>query len=133
MNPSVEAAQGSSWLAFLAWFLVGAAYVLGFLGIMTIGVPVLLAAVAGTIALSLSHRGRHGVFGLVSGLAGPLFYVALLNRAGPGEVCATTGEVTTCIQEWSPWPWVVIGIALLVAGWVLFRRQQQAPARHPLV
>ncbi|MDN5766487.1 MAG: hypothetical protein L0H96_12270 [Humibacillus sp.] len=118
-----RAAGPRSWAAFFAWLLVGAAFMVGLLSILTVGVPILLVAVVATVALGLSKRARAGVPGLVSGLAVPLFYVAYLNRSGPGQVCTTTAEVTSCVEQWSPWGWIAAGVVLLVAGAALFARR----------
>ena len=72
------------------------------------------------------HRSRYpresrvGLPGLISGLSLPLFYVAFLNRSGPGTVCTSTATSQSCVDEWSPWPWLAIGIVLLVSGCVWF-------------
>lgn len=112
-----------SWPAFFAWLLVGAAFMLGVLSILTMGVPILLVAVVPAVALGLSKQARSGVLGLVSGLAVPLFYVAYLNRSGPGLVCTTTADVTSCVEQGSPWGWIAAGVVLLVAGGALFARR----------
>ena len=60
--------------------------------------------------------------GLVSGTGPVLLYVAWLNRQGPGTVCTTTrGGGGQCLDEWSPWPWVAAGVALVVLGLVVRR------------
>lgn len=118
-----QAAGHRSRPAFVAWFLVGASFTMGLLSILTIGVPILVVAVIATVALSLSKRARTGVPGLVSGLAVPLLYVAFLNRSGPGQVCTTIADETSCIQQWSPWGWTAAGVVLLVAGGALFSRR----------
>ncbi len=46
----------------------------------------------------------------------PLRYVTWLNRFGPGEVCTITDTGQGCVQQSSPWPWLVVGLLLLVAG-----------------
>ena len=64
-----------------------------------------------------------GLPGLVSGLSLPLFFVAYLNRAGPGTICRAIGaQGQECIDEWSPWPWLAIGVVLLIGGFVQFVR-----------
>jgi hypothetical protein len=50
-----------------------------------------------------------------------LLYIALLNRGGPGDVCTTTGTSSACTEEWSPWPFLAVGVALVVSGIVLTR------------
>jgi len=105
---------------FIAWMLVGAGYAFGILSALSIGAFVLLITVVATILLATRAGNRVGLPGLVSGLSLPLFYVAYLNRSGPGTICTTTATSQTCSDEWSPWPWLVVGIVLLVIGCVWF-------------
>ena len=100
--------------------LTGAGYALGILGALSIGPYVLVITVAATIVLATRTGSKVGLPGLVSGLGLPLFYVAFLNRSGPGTVCTSTGTGQSCVDEWSPWPWLAIGIVLLVSGYVWF-------------
>jgi hypothetical protein len=110
--------RGAIW--FIAWMLTGAGYALGFLGALSIGPFVLIITVAATIVLATRARTRVGLPGLVSGLSLPLFYVAFLNRSGPGTICTTTATSQSCVDESSPWPWLVVGIVLLLSGCVWF-------------
>ncbi len=105
---------------FIAWMLVGAGYAFGVLAVLSIGAYVLLITVVATIVLATRAGNRVGLPGLVSGLSLPLFFVAFLDRSGPGTFCTTTATSQSCSDEWSPWPWLVIGIVLLVGGCVLF-------------
>jgi hypothetical protein len=109
-------------LWFIAWTLTGAGYALGILGALSIGPYVLVITVAATIVLATRAGSRVGLPGLVSGLSLPLFYVAFLNRSGPGTVCTSTATSHSCVDQWSPWPWIAIGIVLLVSGWVWFAK-----------
>ena len=101
---------------FIAWMLTGAAYALGILGALSIGPYILVITVAATIVLATHTGSRVGLPALISGLSLPLFYVAFLNRSGPGTVCTSTATSRSCADEWSPWPWLAIGIVLLVSG-----------------
>jgi hypothetical protein len=105
---------------FIAWMLTGAGYALGILGALSIGPYILLITVAATIVLATHAESKVGLPGLISGLSLPLFYVAFLNRSGPGTVCTSTATSQSCVDEWSPWPWLAIGIVLLVSGCVWF-------------
>jgi hypothetical protein len=105
---------------FIAWLLTGAGYSLGVLGALSIGPYVLVITVAATIFLATRPGSRVGLPGLISGLSVPLFYVAFLNRSGPGSVCISTATSRSCVDRLSPWPWLVIGTVLLVSGWVWF-------------
>jgi hypothetical protein len=107
-------------LWFVAWMLVGAGYALGILGAASIGPYVLIVTVAATAVLATRQGASVGLPGLLSGLALPLFYVAFLNRSGPGTICTSTATSQSCTDEWSPIPWLVIGVLLLVGGFVWF-------------
>ncbi len=118
MMPSTIDRREVIW--FIGWMLIGAGYALGILGALSIGPYVLLITVAATIVLATRTGSRVGLPGLITGLSLPLFYVAFLNRSGPGTVCTSTATSRSCVDEWSPWPWLVIGIVLLVAGYAWF-------------
>jgi hypothetical protein len=73
-------------------------------------------ALVATVLLWRIRRKDRELLGLVSGLALPVLYVAYLNRDGPGTVCRTGRDGSqACIDEWSPWPWLVVG-ALTTSG-----------------
>ncbi|MFG2724909.1 hypothetical protein [Streptomyces canus] len=111
-------ARAAEWGWFLAWLLVGACAGIGLAAILTMGVAfVVLAAVA---AVFLLRRGpRRAVLGGVSGVALPLFYLAYLNRGGPGEVCHAVPGGQSCTDEYTPVPFLVAGALVLLAGCVI--------------
>lgn len=118
----------SPWWWFVAWFLVGCLYSLAVLGALTIGVFVLPFAIAATLLLLRGRQAVDGLPGLLSGLSGPVFYVASLNRDGPGMICTKLQGGEQCTEEWSPWPWVAVGTALFLAGiavFMLLRRSRE--------
>ncbi len=115
---NVETRTGMLW--FIAWVAVGAGFTFGVLAILSIGVFVLAVDAVAAALLSRHPQARAGLAGLVSGLGLPLLYVAFLNRAGPGTVCTTTVTSQSCAEEWSPWPWLCVGVALVVIGCVWF-------------
>ncbi|HTG47702.1 MAG TPA: hypothetical protein VK646_08620 [Actinomycetota bacterium] len=132
MDASPSERHGFGW--FVAWMVVGAGCSLGLLSLLSIGVYVLAVTIAITIFVATRRGSTVGLPGLLSGFSVPLFYVAYLNRGGPGTVCTITASSQTCTEEWSPWPWLVIGIALLVGGVVWFvaaGRQRRAMAPLP--
>jgi hypothetical protein len=107
----------AGWGWFLAWLLVGACGGIGLAAILTVGAAlVVLAAVAAAVLLR-SGPGR-AVVGGVSGLALPLFYLAYLNRGGPGEVCHAVPGGQTCTDEYTPVPFLAVGALLLIVGLV---------------
>lgn len=118
----IDRRAGADVLWFLLWNVVGALYALALVSLMTIGIVVLLVAVPATWLVARHPRSRIGMPGLVGGAALPLFFVAYLNRDGPGTVCTATGTGQRCADEWSPWPWFGVGIALLAGGVALFVR-----------
>jgi hypothetical protein len=121
---------------YFAWMGVGAGLSFGVLAILSIGIYILAVAIVATVFLARRSEARVGVAGLVSGFGLPLLYVAFLNRSGPGVVCTVTSTSSSCVERWSPWPWLVIGTAILVAGLAWFiaasyrRAGQQRIAHH---
>ncbi|MFC5906358.1 hypothetical protein [Streptacidiphilus monticola] len=106
-----------SWfLPWLAWYAVGAAALLSLLAILSFGLflaPVVLVA---AVVLARSPRARRGFPGAVAGLGLPLLWVAAANAGGPGEVCTTTATGAVCTEEWSPWPWLAVGLLVTAGG-----------------
>ena len=108
----------AGWGWFLAWLLVGACAGIGLAAILTVGAAfVVLAAVAAVFLLRSGPR--RAVLGGVSGVALPLFYLAYLNRGGPGEVCHAVPGGQSCTDEYTPVPFLVAGVLVLVAGCVI--------------
>ena len=79
--------KGDSVPAFLWWCVAGAGLCLGVVSLLSIGAFVLLATfmLCGFLLWRLEFG--WGMAGLLSGAAAPMFYLAWLNREGPGEVC----------------------------------------------
>ncbi|CAM5685029.1 Integral membrane protein OS=Streptomyces griseorubiginosus OX=67304 GN=DWG14_06073 PE=4 SV=1 [Streptomyces griseorubiginosus] len=105
----------TDWGWFLAWLLVGACAGVGLAAILTVGAAFLVLAAVAAVLLIRKGPGRAAV-GAVAGLALPAFYLAYLNRGGPGEVCRTVTGGQSCTDEYSPVPFLVVGALLLVAG-----------------
>jgi hypothetical protein len=124
-------------MLFALWLVVGTAYVVAVLGILTIGILVLPVAI---IANAFAARRRPltpAVFGLLGGLGIPLLFVGFANINGPGNVCTHFAGGESCTQEWTPWPWLLAGAVLIVVAIVLFVRSPASPrtrhgaAHHP--
>lgn len=114
-------------MRFVLWALLGAGGCLALLGALTIGIFVApVVAVLALVLLKATGADR-SIVGAVSGASLILFYVAWLNRDGPGEVCRVDRNVTECGEQWNPWPWVVIGIVLLSVGIAVFYRLGRVP------
>jgi hypothetical protein len=101
--------------------VVGTALAVGVLGVLTIGVFVLPAALLGLFGLLRYERTHSGLPGLACGPGVVLLYVAYLNRDGAGNICTTSPSGGNyCRGETSPWPWLVAGLAFVIGGWVAF-------------
>lgn len=111
-----------TWESFLAWASVGVALAISALGAMTIGVWVLPFALIGLISI-YKRANRRGGVGLISGAGIPILYIAYLNRNGPGDICTPFGlGGQQCTQEYSWWPFVLVGTILIALGVVMFLR-----------
>ena len=120
--------SSTGWGWFLAWFGAGALVASAFLGALTIGIFVLPIAGALIVLLATRRNAFNGVAGLISGLGLPILLVAYFNREGPGNICNITATSTSCTEEWSPWPWLLIGVAVVVVGVVVFVRSARGRA-----
>ncbi len=111
---------------FLAWAGVGVGGALAVVGALTIGVFVLPVAVGLAVLLATRPGATIGIPGLISGASLPMFYVAYLNRDGPGNICHSFADGgSACIEEWSPLPWAFIGMCLLFGGIAVFVRRRR--------
>jgi hypothetical protein len=119
------------WRWFAAWLLVGGLYALSLLSMLSIGLFILPIAVLATVLLCRHSEALRGVPGLVAGIALPLFYVAALNRNGPGTICSAIdgGRGTMCTDELSPWPWLAAGVMFLALGTFVFWMFVRKPSR----
>ncbi len=118
-----------TWWAFGLWCLAGTGLCLGVLSILTIGFAVLFVTLVACGLLLWRVGVGPAITGLVAGAAVPVLYVAWLNRDGPGSHCTVTRTSSSCTDEWSPWPFVVVAVAMLVAGVVSFVRLRGAQSR----
>ena len=109
-----------SWRWFIAWLLVGTTYIVSVLGALSIGPFVLLPAILATCLLARRAAARSAILGLIAGFGVAPLLVAYLNRDGPGTICTVTAGGSSCTEEWSPWPWLVVGCLLLAAGFGVF-------------
>ncbi|GMA23370.1 hypothetical protein GCM10025864_11290 [Luteimicrobium album] len=91
-----------------------------------LGVAALLAVLAVVLVVVAARSGVRRppaqlAFLALSGAGVLPLVVAYLNREGPGDVCTaySGGQCVAGTEEWSPWPWLVVGVGLVVAGVVL--------------
>lgn len=100
---------------FCAWAGVGA------LGLLSLDVGPIAAVPALLLAALIATRGdrdHKSLLGLVTGAGLPLLYVAWVQREGPGTTCWHTAMGEGCNQHLNPIPWLLIGLALVLAGLV---------------
>lgn len=109
-------------MRFVLWAVVGAGGCLAVLGALSIGIFVAPLVALLALVLLLTTKADRSLVGAVAGMSAPLFYVAWLNRDGPGEVCRVEEHFTACAEQWSPWPWLVAGLAFAVLGIAVFQR-----------
>jgi hypothetical protein len=120
------------WLSTFLWACVGALGAFGIAGLATVGVFLLGGAVAvAAVALSVPALRPPCMPGFLVGLSTAPLYIAWLNRGGPGMVCTTTADSVSCADQWSPWPFVAVGVLFAGVGLgllVVGRRRPDQPA-----
>ncbi|MFF5025609.1 hypothetical protein ACFY2J_15485 [Streptomyces collinus] len=112
-------ATDRGWGWFLGWLALGACAAVGLAAVVTAGLALVLLAAAAA-GLLLRKGPRNATAGLLSGTALPLLYIAYLNRSGPGTVCSTVPGSQTCTDEYTPIPFLIAGVLLLCAGFLIF-------------
>ncbi len=116
MGPTGGGRPAAPW-APAVWVVVGALVAFGVAGLATIGLFLLVSAsLLVAVALAVPALRRPSVPGLLVGLSTAPLYIAWLNRGGPGTVCTTTADATACTDQWSPWPFLAVGVLLAGAG-----------------
>jgi hypothetical protein len=105
--------------AFILWFIVGVAYGFGVAAVLSFGALLLAVALVGTGLLVWRRATRVGWPTVICGPAITLLYIAYLNRSGPGTVCTTAASGQSCVDRYSPWPFVAAAAILIAAGVVL--------------
>ena len=121
MNLVPEMARRSDgWGWFFLWALLGTAAALG---AVSLGPLLLLPVVLAGVFLWTRPVVRRSAFGLLTGAGTLLLYVAWVQRDGPGTTCWHTATASGCDQHLNPLPWLVAGVALVVAGFVAHARQ----------
>jgi hypothetical protein len=129
-SPRVRSRRPWPW--FGAWTLVGAAYVVAIVGILSIGLFAFPVAIAATVLLGRWRYPVPGIFGLVSGFGLPFLFVAYLNRRGPASCNSPANVGHDCAQLWNPWPWLAIGLVVMLAGVGLFIWQSRSSDVVPI-
>ena len=110
--------------AWVWWLVTGAILGVGLVAILTVGLVFLaLGAVLAVVGARMSRTRNRAAFSAVAGAAAAPLLLAWLNRSGPGTVCHSSADSSTCVDQWSPWPFLVVAIVLLALGTYLSRRR----------
>lgn len=118
-----------TWWSFYAWPLIGAGLTFSVVGAMTIGLFVFPFVLAGFFAMLKWGGNRKSSVGLISGAGLPILFIAYINRDGPGDICTPYDHGgQQCSQEYSPWPFLIIGLALVLLGMLIFFRMRSGSA-----
>ena len=109
-------------MRYAYWLLVGALFGLGVAALLSIGLAFLLVAVVLTvIGLRTPALRDRSMLAIPAGVGLAVFYLAWLNRDGPGRVCAASGTSIICTEQVSPWPFIVVAAVLVVTPVVVAR------------
>ena len=108
--------KSAPWLWFAAWAVIGLLDALGLASMLTIGVFVAPIAAGLTVLMSLHKAARRYWPGVVSGMGAIPLVLAYLNRGGPGYICTTSATGGQCQQEWNPWIFLTVAVALIATG-----------------
>src|SRR5207248_9296188 len=113
------ARRSGGWGWFVVSALLGSAAALS---TVSLG-PLLLFSVALFGVFLWTRPGvRRSAFGLLTGAGTLLLYVAWVQRDGPGTTCWHTASASGCDQHLNPLPWLIAGVAPVLARFVRHAR-----------
>jgi len=105
---------------FPAWVVVGCALALGVVS-FALGPFVLIPAAVLAVVMIRRPAARRSAYGALIGVGLLLLFVAWLNREGPGTTCWEHGKSMGCGEHLNPLPWLLLGVAFIVGGFVAHR------------
>ena len=105
---------------FAAWVVVGGAIALGAVS-FALGPLVLIPAAVAAVLLLRRPAARRSAYGAPIGVGLLLLFVAYVNREGPGTTCWDHGTASGCDEHLNPLPWLLLGVAFVVGGFVAYR------------
>lgn len=109
-----------SWLQWIVWALCGGAAAVVLVGAFALA-PLGLIAAGGFASVALVLGGANiSAIGAAAGVGSWGFVLGWQNRHGPGDYCWGSASKGGCNQEWSPWPFVIIGAVLVIASLAVF-------------
>jgi hypothetical protein len=109
---------------FAVWVIVGCALALG---VVSFALGPLVFIPAAVIAVLMIRRpaARRSAYGALIGVGLLLLFIAYLNREGPGTTCWENGTSMSCGDHLNPLPWLVLGVAFVVGGFVAHRSRHR--------
>ncbi|MFL5963717.1 MAG: hypothetical protein ACJ757_12575 [Gaiellaceae bacterium] len=105
---------------FAAWIVVGCALAFGAIS-FAVGPLVFIPAAVIAVLMVRSPAARPFAYGAPIGVGLLLLFVAYMNREGPGTTCWEDGTTMGCGQHLNPLPWLLLGVAFVVGGFVAYR------------
>jgi hypothetical protein len=104
---------------FAAWVVVGCAVALGTISFA--GPLVFIPAAVIAVLMLRKPAARGSAYGAAIGVGLLLLFVAYTNREGPGVTCWEHGTSMGCGDHLNPLPWLLLGVAFVVGGFVAYR------------
>jgi hypothetical protein len=107
---------------FAAWVVVGCAVALS---MVSIGLLVLIPTAVIAVLMIRRPAAKRSAYGALIGIGLLLLFVAYVNRQGPGTTCWQHGTATGCDEHLNPLPWLALGVAFVVGGFVAHRLRRR--------
>lgn len=105
------------------WAVVGGLFSIGLVGLLTVGIFFIAAGgVLSFVGFKSRALNNRSTTGMVAGLAVAPLVLAWINRHGPGTVCRAIENGTSCEDQYSPWPFVVVAVAIMIGFVAAVRR-----------
>jgi hypothetical protein len=105
---------------FATWVVVGCALAFGVVS-FAIGPLVFIPAAVIAVLMLRKPAARRSAYGALLGIGLLLLFVAYVNREGPGTTCWEHGTTVGCGEHLNPLPWLLVGVAFVVGGFVAYR------------
>jgi hypothetical protein len=109
---------------FAAWVVVGCALALGVVS-FALGPLVFIPAAVVAVLMIRKPEARRAAYGALIGVGVLLLFVAYVNREGPGTTCWQHGTTMGCGEHLNPLPWLALGLAFIVGGFVAQRLRRR--------
>jgi hypothetical protein len=110
----------AAWSGFCAWAFLGT---VSAFGLLIFGTLAVLPISLGVWLLVTPPSLRWSWFGVMTGVGVTLLYIAYVQRRGPGITCWHTARAAGCDEHLNPLPWLIVGAALVVLGFVAQARR----------